>query len=102
MASNERVIVQTASVEQRVDAVQAALDARGLKATQAVEQFPHLAEEQWVPQNGARVVAKAWVDASFRKRLLSNGRAAIGELSCVCQHRVRGARLSVVCATIDG
>jgi nitrile hydratase subunit alpha len=80
MATNERVIARTASVEQRVDAVQAALDAQGLKATQAVEQFPHLAEEQWVPQNGARVVAKAWVDAAFRKRLLANGRAAIGEL----------------------
>ena len=80
MATNGRVIARTASVEQRVDAVQAALDARGLNATQAVELFPHLAEEQWVPQNGARVVAKAWADAAFRKRLLANGRAAIGEL----------------------
>ena len=80
MATDERVIARTASAEQRVDAVQAALDARGLNATHAVEQFPHLAEEQWVPQNGARVVAKAWADAAFRKRLLANGRAAIAEL----------------------
>lgn len=80
MATNERVIARNAPVEQRVDAVQAALDARGLKATQAVEQFPLVAEEQWVPQNGARVVAKAWIDAAFRRRLLSNGRAAIAEL----------------------
>lgn len=81
MATEERVIKRTASVEQRVDAVQAALDGLGLKATQAVEQFPHVAEEQWVPQNGARVVARAWVDAAFRKRLLVDGRSAIAELS---------------------
>ncbi len=69
-----------ATVEQRVDAIQAALDERGLKATEAVEEFSHLAQEQWVPQNGARVVAKAWTDPAFRKRLLENGRKAVEEL----------------------
>jgi nitrile hydratase subunit alpha len=32
------------------------------------------------PRNGARVVAKAWVDPAYRERLLNNGVAAIGEL----------------------
>jgi nitrile hydratase len=32
------------------------------------------------PALGARVVARAWVDADFRKRLLADGSAAIGEL----------------------
>ena len=76
----ERVVQRTASVEQRVDAVQAALDERGLKASEAVEELSHLALEQWIPQNGARVVAKAWVDPAFRERLLANGRAAVAEL----------------------
>jgi nitrile hydratase subunit alpha len=80
MAIDERIVGPTASVEQRVDAVQAAFDARGMQATRAVEQFPHVAEEQWIPQNGARVVAKAWVDDAFKKRLLLNGRDAIAEL----------------------
>lgn len=80
MASDERVVQRTASVEQRVDALQAALDDAGMKATQAVERFPHLAEEQFVPQNGARVVARAWIDAAFRRRLLANGRAAVAEM----------------------
>jgi nitrile hydratase len=80
MAVEDRVIERTASVEQRVDAVQAAFDQRGMKGTEAVTEFPHVAEEQWVPENGARVVARAWVDAAFRKRLLTNGRAAIAEL----------------------
>jgi nitrile hydratase subunit alpha len=74
------IIERTASVEQRVDAVQAAFDEHGFKGTEAVAEFPQVAEEQWVPENGARVVAKAWVDEAFRKRLLANGRAAIAEL----------------------
>src|ERR1700760_517282 len=80
MAMQDRVIERTASVEQRVDAGQAAFDERGIKATEAVHEFPHIAQQQWVPENGARVVARAWVDAAFRERLLANGRAAIAEL----------------------
>jgi nitrile hydratase len=71
---------EPAPVERRVDALQAAFDARGLNASQAVEELGHLAQEQWVPQNGARVVARAWVDAAFRARLLANGRDAVAEL----------------------
>src|ERR1700675_2795399 len=80
MPDQDPVIRRTASVEQRVDALQAALDERGMKATEAVEELNHLAREQWVPQNGARVVARAWVDAAFRERLLADGRAAVTEL----------------------
>jgi len=80
MPDQDRVVQATASVEQRVDAIQAALDERGMKATEAVEELTHLAQEAWVPQNGARVVAKAWIDPAFRQRLLANGRAAVEEL----------------------
>ena len=80
MPDHDPVIQRTASVEQRVDAIQEALDERGMKATEAVEELKRLAEEQWIPHNGARVVARAWVDRAFRERLLANGRAAVGEL----------------------
>ena len=77
---DDRVIRRTATVEERVDAIQAALEAKGLKAAEAVEELAHKAQEEWVPQNGARVVAKAWVDPAFRQRLLANGRDAVAEL----------------------
>ena len=80
MSTTERVIQRTATVEQRVDAIQSALEARGLKAAEAVEELSHKATEEWVPQNGARVVAKAWTDPAFRRRLLANGREAVAEL----------------------
>ena len=56
------------------------IEKQGPDARKALEELRHLAQEQWIPQNGARVVAKAWVDPEFRKRLLENGRAAIAEL----------------------
>jgi len=70
----------TASVEQRVAAIEAALEEQGMKPAEFIEEFRHLAEEQWVPQNGARVIARAWTDAAFRQRLFANGRAAVAEL----------------------
>ena len=76
----DRVVYATATPEQRVEAIQAALDGRGMNASAAVEELDQLAQEQWVPKNGARVVAKAWTDAAFRARLLANGAAAVAEL----------------------
>jgi len=70
----------TASLERRVDAIQAALDDRGLKASEAVVELGRMAEEEWLPRNGARVVARAWTDPTFRGRLLADGRAAVAEL----------------------
>jgi nitrile hydratase len=80
MPDQNHVQERTASVEQRVDAIQAALEERNVKASETIEELSHLAQEQWVPQNGARVVAKAWSDPAFRARLLADGRAAITEL----------------------
>ena len=80
MPDQDRVVKWTASVEQRVDAIQAALDERGLDASNGVAELSHLAQDVWTPKNGARVVARAWVDPEFRKRLLANGRSAVEEL----------------------
>jgi nitrile hydratase len=80
MPDPDRVVHRTAPVEDRVDAIQAALEARGLKAGEAIEELSHKAQEEWIPRNGARIVARAWVDAEFRKRLLANGVAAVAEM----------------------
>ena len=39
--------------------------------------------EQKTPQNGARIVAKAWTDAAFKTRLLADGTSAVAELGFV-------------------
>ncbi len=69
-----------ASVEQRVNALESVMDQLGHQPAAFIEQARHLVEEQWLPHNGARVVAKAWTDAAFHQRLMANGRAAVAEL----------------------
>ena len=70
----------TATVEQRVDAIQAAFEERGMKPAEFIDEFVHTAEEKWIPENGAKVVARAWTDPAFKARLLANGRDAVAEL----------------------
>jgi nitrile hydratase len=69
-----------ATFERRVDAIQSVLEEHGMKPAEFIEQANHLVEEQWVPRNGARVVAKAWTDPAFKQRLFANGRDAVAEL----------------------
>jgi nitrile hydratase len=72
-----------APLPQRAAAIEAALQAHGLDAAGGIAQGVHNAEDVWLPERGARVVAKAWVDAAFRDRLLANGKAAVAELGIV-------------------
>ena len=69
-----------ASAERRAAALEKAMDAKGLEPGPFVDKMVHAAEEEWVPKNGARVVARAWTDPAFRQRLLADGRQAVAEL----------------------
>ena len=80
MPDQDRVVHRTAPIEKRVEGIQSVIAERGENVAQALEELGHVAQEQWIPQNGARVVARAWVDPEFRKRLLANGREAVAEL----------------------
>jgi Nitrile hydratase, alpha chain len=62
---------QVAPVERRAAALESTLDAHGIKTGAFIDEHLRLVEEEWVPRNGARVVARAWTDAAFRQRLLA-------------------------------
>jgi nitrile hydratase len=66
--------------ELRADALEALLADKGLVSTEAIDAVVSYYENDVGPQNGARVVARAWVDGDYKARLLENGTAAIGEL----------------------
>ena len=68
------------AIELRVQALEAALVSKGLVSTDAIEAIIAHFEHDVGPQNGARVVARAWVDAGYRERLLTDATAAIAEL----------------------
>jgi nitrile hydratase len=87
---DDRVIKRTtAPVEARVEAIEAALTDRGLTDAKGVEELEHKLQDEWIPRNGARVVARAWLDPAFRARLLADGTTAVKELglSMPAHHR---------------
>jgi nitrile hydratase len=67
-------------VELRVRALEALLVEKGLVSTDAIDAVVELYENDVGPQNGARVLARAWVDPGYRERLLEHGTEAIAEL----------------------
>ena len=80
MAQVDFAVRQTATLEQRVDAIQGSLDARGFEASQAVDELGHLATTRAPLRGSHSSVARAWTDPAFRQRLLADGRAAVMEL----------------------
>jgi len=64
------------SAADRAHALHKALANRGLIPEGFIEQWKHTMEVEWDPKNGARVVARAWVDPEFRALLLRDGTAA--------------------------
>jgi nitrile hydratase len=69
-----------APVERRAAALEQAFEERNLVPAGFVDEFARIAREDWVLANGVKVVARAWTDADFRRRLLENGKAAVAEL----------------------
>ena len=64
----------------RVKALEQLLVDKGLVSSVALDAIVDTYENKIGPRNGARVVAKAWVDPAFRKRLLSDAVKACAEL----------------------
>lgn len=64
----------------RVKALESLLTAKGYVDPEALGVLIDTYENQVGPQNGARVVARAWTDDSYRQWLLEDGTAAIASL----------------------
>ena len=64
----------------RVKSLESLLVEKGLVDRAALDALVDTYEHKIGPRNGARVVARAWVDERYKRRLLSNGTAAIREL----------------------
>lgn len=64
----------------RVKALESLLVEKGLVDPAALDALVDTYEHKVGPRNGAKVVARAWVDPAFKQRLLENGTAAIAEL----------------------
>src|ERR1700756_138509 len=64
----------------RVKALESLLVEKGLVDPAALDELIDTYENKVGPRNGARVVARAWVDPAYKERLLTEATAAIAEL----------------------
>jgi nitrile hydratase len=64
----------------RVKALESLLVEKGLVDRAALDALIDTYEHKVGPRNGARVIARAWVDPAYKQRLLTNATAAIAEL----------------------
>jgi nitrile hydratase subunit alpha len=68
------------AIELRAQALEALLAERGLVSSDAIDAVVELYANDIGPQNGSKVVARAWLDEAYRERLLSDAVPAIAEL----------------------
>ena len=67
--------------ELRVKAIETLLLNKGLIDSKTLDELIDTYENRIGPKNGAKVVAKAWVDPEYKTRLLNDATSAIRELS---------------------
>jgi nitrile hydratase len=65
----------------RVKSMESLLVEKGLVDPAALDAVIDTYEHKVGPHNGARVIARAWVDPAYRKRLLADAASAIAEIS---------------------
>ena len=65
---------------ERVGKIESLLIEKGLVAKDALDRLVDIYEHDLGPMNGAKVVARAWVDPNYKRRLLDDATAAIAEL----------------------
>ena len=67
----------------RVKALESLLVEKGLVDSRALDEIVDIYENKVGPRNGARVVARAWADPAYKKRLLADATAAIAEFGYI-------------------
>jgi nitrile hydratase len=86
-------------VAARVRQVEALLEERGLLDAGELDQRIDAFLAGGTPLNGARIVARAWVDDGFRERLLADANTALGEVGLSMGGGLQQQRLKVVANT---
>jgi nitrile hydratase len=71
---------ELSEMQLRVRALETVLTEKGYVDPKALDLIIEAYETKIGPHNGARVVAKAWADPDFKRRLLQDGSAAIATL----------------------
>ena len=98
MSTEEHHHHEESYAELRTKALESLLVEKGLIATNAIDDVVRTYEQDIGPMNGAKVVAKAWTDQEYKKRLLEEGTSAIAEVGFT---GAQGAQIVVLENTDD-
>ncbi len=74
---------ETTEVEYKTQALETILLEKGLITTEEIDDLIDLFENQIGPLNGAKLVARAWVDPEFKAKLLADGTNTIAEFGII-------------------
>ncbi len=80
MHRQEEPVPSESDAALRTRALESLLVEKGLLTSEMINNVVEKYEKDVGPLNGARVVARAWSDPDYKRRLLENGTAAIAEL----------------------
>lgn len=75
-----RTAAATEALEERVRRLEDALTGKGIVSKETLDRIVDIYEKDLGPLNGAKVVARAWSDEAYKKRLLEDATEAIREL----------------------
>jgi nitrile hydratase len=76
----------SAAISRRVKALVAELQVQGVTSEQQLDALVESFLAKARPENGYRIVARAWLDAAFKRRLLEDANNAVAELGVDLSH----------------
>lgn len=80
----------------RAKALESLLVEKGMVDSATVDAWIDVYSEEIGPKNGARIVARCWVDPDFKQRMLDDAARAVGELGYEQSHLIAVENTSAV------
>jgi nitrile hydratase len=80
MSEGHHHVREKSAAELRAMALEAVLVEKGLVSTDAIDAVVEQFQNEIGPRRGARMVARAWLDGDYRRRLLADATAAAAEM----------------------
>jgi nitrile hydratase subunit alpha len=79
----------------RAHALESLLTEKGIITERTVDTVLEVFEQEMTPSNGARAIARAWVDPAFKTRLLADANAALAEMGLPAPSGAEGEHMRV-------
>ena len=79
-SKKKKTELENKKLEGRVEKLESLLIQKGIVSKESLQRIADIYENDLGPLNGAKVIARAWSDKKYKKRLLEDGTKAISEM----------------------